>query len=79
LGTEAAGEQTRGGKSLDVTVTPADDDAVPNDRPWSGRPDAAILEERFRRDRAGWRRRIAHARLEYDGRDEVAPNERWTT
>jgi hypothetical protein len=54
------------------------DDEVPQ-RPWSGRPDAAELEERFRRDRAGWRRRVCAARRLYDGRDEfVAPNGRWT-
>jgi hypothetical protein len=53
-------------------------DAVPSDHPWHGRPDAAQLEERFRRDRAGWRRRIACARQLYDGLDEVAPSGRWT-
>jgi hypothetical protein len=50
-------------------------------RPWHGRPDAAQLEERFRRDRDGWRRRIDCARrLTHDARDElVAPSGRWTT
>jgi hypothetical protein len=64
------------------TVTGDTDEAPQHQhRPWSGRPDAAQLEERFRRDRAGWRRRIhAARRLTHDARDElVAPDGRWTT
>jgi hypothetical protein len=50
------------------------------DHPRHGRPDAAELEARFRRDRDGWRRRIDCARrLTHDARDElVAPGGRWT-
>jgi hypothetical protein len=64
-----------------ASVCLADDVPVPLEHPWHGRPDAHILEERFRRDRAGWRRRIDCARrLTYDARDEaVAPDGRWTT
>jgi uncharacterized protein (DUF4415 family) len=70
-----------GGKKLDTTVPQAADEIPQSKRPWSGRPDAAQLEERFRRDRAGWRRRInAARRRSYDASDElVAPSGRWTT
>jgi hypothetical protein len=54
---------------------------VPNHRPWATCPDARIIECRFRRDRAGWRRRIDCARrTSHDGADPVAPygGGRWT-
>lgn len=36
-------------------------------------------EARFRRDQAGWWKRICCARrLSYDGRDPVAPRGRWS-
>jgi hypothetical protein len=56
-------------------------DPVPLHRPWVRRPDAHEVERRFRRDRAGWRRRIDCARrLSHDGADPlVAPyGGRWT-
>jgi len=61
----------------DSTAESAD---VPLHRPWARRPDAPEVERRFRRDQAGWRRRIACARrTSHDGRDLVAPyHGRWT-
>jgi hypothetical protein len=67
-GNRAAGEQTGGGKSLDVKLSPAAN--VPVHRPWSRRGDGLELERRFRVDQAGWRRRIECARrLSYDAAD----------
>jgi hypothetical protein len=76
---ETSSKQTGGGKSGETKLA-LDGGTVPQLRPWSGRPDADQLEERFRRDRAGWRRRVDCARrLSYDARDEaVAPDGRWT-
>ena len=67
-----------GGTSRTTVAPPAD---VPYHRPWAWRTDAEDVERRFRRDRAGWRRRIECARrLSHDGADElVAPyHGRWT-
>jgi hypothetical protein len=70
--------KTTGCGSAVETVTPTSD--IPVHRPWSGRADAHAVELRFRRDRAGWRRRVdAARRLAYDGRDVVAPGGRWNS
>jgi hypothetical protein len=67
---------TRANKSLDDKIA-----HVPRHRPWARRPDAAVIERRFRIDQRCWRRRIdAARRLSHDARDElVAPyHGRWT-
>ena len=67
--------------SNDNTIPTQGTDSVPQHRPWVRRPDAREVEIRFRRDRAGWRRRIACARrTSHDGADPIAPYSggRWT-
>ena len=77
-GTPKGPHETAAQKS-DSSILPGGDDVPQQGRPWAGRPDVAALEERFRRDRDGWRRRIAHARrMSHDVRDDVAPNGAWT-
>jgi hypothetical protein len=69
-----------GGTSSSLGTLPPPTDELPQSRPWAQRPDAHTVELRFRRDRAGWRRRIDCARrLTHDARDELAaPAGRWT-
>jgi hypothetical protein len=63
-----------------IRPQPGHENAVPPNRPWSGRADAHTVELRFRRDRAGWRRRVdAARRLSFDAADEVAPSRSWNT
>jgi hypothetical protein len=70
-------EQIAGGGSTgSIDETPH----IPVFRPWSGRADAHTVELRFRRDRAGWIRRVDCARrLSYDAVDEVAPSGSWNS